>query len=1234
MAEYEIDDWATETTLEKIKQILEGSMKKGPLDELVKLIDDMQKGQEVSSDRAKKTLDAAKVTAESTATATDATTKGAAKEAGFRRKMVDNGKKVADEIKKQDIGKHLSEAGGMLAMPVKSMEDAFAKISGLMTAVGASVFNASKALISSMGKVGSALGGVLGGLGKLAGGLFAVGTGIVGYLLGAITSMSDTFFDLYDTGINFSSSLADGATGIGAMLQVATDANLALGDFAEYLSKNTAVAIRIGAENMAQLSKGVRDAIYPMGSFGLSIAETNEFLGDYLEQQRMTGALETLNQAQRTRAGAAYLEQITSLSMITGKRRKQIAEEMKATTQSIGLQTYLNGLSEDQRQGQLAAINTLTSVMNTIDSTGGMAKDFGDSMYFGTFAATETGQAMIKAGREQEAQMIQNIQTMVKNGEMSETQARDEIRRVVQTMNANGQARKQTALMGAALGESAGQMAALTQGAANAEAGFKRAEVGLDNAAKAAGNWDQIQNAFSLTWQKFMSGLFGGKEGNAFSEKLLEFSEVLNEMLAPGGELVTQLHAMADTLAKHVVKALEWFKGGGASKMKKWFEELPAKIKAFSDGIGAAFKAIKSFLMKDDPSGAVDEDGNPKQVMKNFGEIMSGVGSAIASAIGDVIWKHKWTILGAITGLFLAKSFISAFTSKVGTAAAGALSGAISKAPGIKNLKIPGMGGAAKATSAGPLAGATGSKKGAMDTIAKAMGKLGKGVGEAIKNLMKGVAGGLTAFANPKILLGATFFAASIAIIGAGIAGAAWILGKALPTLADGMKSFEELDGDRLIDVGLGMMSIAGGLAAMGAGSVVSGIGGLVGGAFAKLGELVGAKSPLVMLEEFSKADIDTEKAIKNADAMVAWSVAMMAGGGGAAISGLGTLIGGITGGLAKLFGGEDKDPLSQLQKFAKANIDGKKVETNAKAMAAFSDAMKDAPVIKSDVVGGIFSGIAGIFGGEVKMPWDNVKAFADADLGDSQKLLTNIQAMGAFGTAISNMPEMPEGKREGGILSDAVGFFAGDVKMPWDKIKAFSDADMGNVENMKKNAESLGHFGDMMAKVNLTSLEAWAESDVMENLTSAFGNLFGSDSPLAQIANLDRISTPLKTAGESLDTFNPKMKTLYDMLKDPNFVNGANAIKIMSNSLGDLDDQVNDWDDDELAQFKSITESMGNMTTAGVKGITEGQGQQLGELGQKLDAILASLDGGMGRLNVEQKKTTDAVVASGPHLK
>ena len=55
------------------------------------------------------------------------------------------------------------------------------------------------------------------------------------------------------------------------------------------------------------------------------------------------------------------------------------------------------------------------------------------------------------------------------------------------------------------------------------------------------------------------------------------------------------------------------------------------------------------------------------------------------------------------------------------------------------------------------------------------------------------------------------------------------------------------------------------------------------------------------------------------------------------------------------------------------------------------------------------------------------------------------------------------------------------------------------------------------------------------------------SDSPLEQMADFGKIATPLTTAGTALDSFNPKMKTLYDMLKDPAFVAGVGAIKVMT---------------------------------------------------------------------------------------
>ena len=50
---------------------------------------------------------------------------------------------------------------------------------------------------------------------------------------------------------------------------------------------------------------------------------------------------------------------------------------------------------------------------------------------------------------------------------------------------------------------------------------------------------------------------------------------------------------------------------------------------------------------------------------------------------------------------------------------------------------------------------------------------------------------------------------------------------------------------------------------------------------------------------------------------------------------------------------------------------------------------------------------------GKTVMPWDQVKLFAEADMGDSTRRVTIAKALGDFGTAISNMPALPELKRD-----------------------------------------------------------------------------------------------------------------------------------------------------------------------------------------------------------------------------
>ena len=75
---------------------------------------------------------------------------------------------------------------------------------------------------------------------------------------------------------------------------------------------------------------------------------------------------------------------------------------------------------------------------------------------------------------------------------------------------------------------------------------------------------------------------------------------------------------------------------------------------------------------------------------------------------------------------------------------------------------------------------------------------MGKGLGKGLGGVLKGIASGLIAFANPLVPLGAAAVGAAIVAIGAGIAGATWLVGQSLPSLKDGLKGFEELDGEAL----------------------------------------------------------------------------------------------------------------------------------------------------------------------------------------------------------------------------------------------------------------------------------------------------------------------------------------------------------------------------------------------------------------------------------------------------
>lgn len=132
------------------------------------------------------------------------------------------------------------------------------------------------------------------------------------------------------------------------------------------------------------------------------------------------------------------------------------------------------------------------------------------------------------------------------------------------------------------------------------------------------------------------------------------------------------------------------------------------------------------------------------------------------------------------------------------------------------------------------------------DGIGSAIGSIATGIGNAIGGILEGLATGISAFAKPLFLAGAAKLSVGIVLIGGAVAGATWMLGKALPTFAEGIKAFGDIDGDNLINVAKGIGAVGLALAVMGAGMAVGSITSLGTGILG----LFGAKGPLEKIKE------------------------------------------------------------------------------------------------------------------------------------------------------------------------------------------------------------------------------------------------------------------------------------------------------------------------------------------------------------------------------------------------
>lgn len=926
------------------------------------------------------------------------------------------------------------------------------------------------------------------GLNFIADKLVALGTGAVSAAVTGIAffaksayNLGNTLADLGQVGIGLDGT---GQAAVNTMsslqrlgMSAAESANLMMG--------SSAVIAAIGQKSFVEINTEISKMTSAGAKFGLTMTELADVAAEDLELRQRLGIMDGINANKAAQRSTELYGQQLKATKLLGKSIDSIRAASDTTVNSAEFAlTALSMSAKEARQftadmqaglGGLFASGVDQSIVDMI------GKNISQAVAFGGEDGAELFSTLSVIDNKLGTGLTSSIEKMNQLAKTDPSKVGPELEKFQQKMRSAAAAMNEedfkeysAFLQSGALGET-GRAMALSLGQMR-RANEQYTKVFGDNADNMISQFDGLAKG-SKTFDNAIAQLKGGFSGltndltgalgptvsslaeafadtedemgisTAFKVAMTDVSAALQEVFGGDGEVKN----IGQRLREYVVPALQefgaWFKDGGAQKIK----DALITFKDLVVGITAPFRGLFNLLTG-------DLQGAKESLVGSFDSLAGKIGMAV----GAFVILNK-TIGGAKAGI-----------------------GALGKLKGMFGGGGPG------ADTAGGAAGKAAG--GGLGAVGKGIGKLGKGIGKGIGGVFKGLAAGISAFANPKVILGAAGLAASILLIGGAVAGATWMMGKALPTMAEGLKSFEDIDGDNLIDVGLGMLAVGAGIAAMGAGNVVGAIGNLVGGAFDKLNELLGGPSIMDKVAEFAEWDIDVGRVENNSQALVAYGKGMGALGAAEGLAGIGNYISFISDSLVSLLGGDT--PLEKVQKFSEMTFNKEGIKANADAIFEYSVAMSRLADVEvpgatiSGLISDIGQGLLSFFGAD--SPLDKLQQFGDSGL-NSQGIVKNARAILEYATAMSAL----KGVDVRDLDRATSGLMSNRSMEAYKRLKEFSEMDIGAYALMDQG-RGLGWFSDGMQ--SLAEVDADAAVSAIEKLAKAY-NSFNMLNPERLIA-------------------------------------------------------------------------------------------------------------------------------------
>lgn len=653
----------------------------------------------------------------------------------------------------------------------------------------------------------------------------------------AIHENLQTYTTLNAAGINLVAGLDKAENGFQGLQQITQLTGVRYTELqASMLKYNTA----INSVGVGKFAKTLNQSRGQLAEFGFTNKESADLLGSYLESQKGFTDIQGKSAEETSKELKGFGKRVNDVSQAVGMQRDQLLANIEALSKSTKATLLSNQLGAEQAQKVQEFIASFKdqklgadiAAMMT-DAVKPLNKTFQDLQRSGNGAFGQQEMAIINEMKARGA----SAEEMQAGLSKFTLQNESNIRQMIDRNNLLAQAGNQEA---AAANE---HLNSLLQQARNYKELSQSEKDRIAATNKARAEFSNGMEKLLGTFQRIFVPVI----------KLLNIFGTAVEKLADGFDWIGK---KINDFGTWIGETIGVLKPGESSDLLSWIAMLAAGIAAVVGVIKTytTWLTVKTALEKRATAGEAGKGilgkifggkgkgkGGPESWTTSLGADGSGgvvKGPSMAEKIGKAI-------KGVIDGLMDSITKLSKMLADV----VGNLSKGLADI--VSNLS-KGLGDMISNLSKGIGDMLTNLAKGFGDTIASLGAGLGKGVGALLEGLMKGLAAGLTAFANPMVAIGAAAFAAAILVIGGAIAGATWMVGAALPKFAEGLKSFDNIDGSNLIDVAKGIAALGAAMAVFGVGTATAGVGNVIGSIADGFSKLFGGGSVMDQLMQFT----------------------------------------------------------------------------------------------------------------------------------------------------------------------------------------------------------------------------------------------------------------------------------------------------------------------------------------------------------------------------------------------